>query len=65
LLTGAGVVFVLPAGFRPSHQADYQTIVAGSPGQVSVFPSGVVCRSQDILSGEAASFDGITFRAEG
>jgi hypothetical protein len=47
-LTGAGVLFVLPPGFRPSHQADFPTMVAGSPGQVSVFPSGVVCRSQDI-----------------
>jgi hypothetical protein len=65
LLTGAGVVFVLPPGFRPSHQADFQTMVGGNPGQVSVFPSGVVCRSQDSQPGDSASFDGITFRAEG
>jgi hypothetical protein len=65
LITGAGVLFVLPPGFRPSHQADFQTMVAGDPGQVSVFPSGVVCRSQDVMEGESASFDGITFRAAG
>jgi hypothetical protein len=64
-VTGAGVVFVLPPGFRPSHQADFPTIVGGNRGQVSVFSSGVVCRSQDIMGGESASFDGITFRAEG
>jgi len=64
-VTGAGVLFVLPPGFRPSHQADFQTMVGGNPGQVSVFSSGVVCRSQDIAGGESASFDGITFRAEG
>ena len=63
-VTGAGVVFALPPGFRPSHQADFQTMVGGNPGQVSVFPSGVVCRSQDIMGGESASFDGITFRGE-
>jgi hypothetical protein len=39
-------------------------MVGGNPGQVSVFPSGVVCRSQDIMGGESASFDGITFRGE-
>lgn len=65
LLTGAGVVFVLPQGFRPSHQADFLTMVGGNQGQVSVFPSGVVCRSQDSQPGDSASFDGITFRAEG
>jgi hypothetical protein len=65
LLTGAGVVFVLPPGFRPSHQADFQTMVGDNPGPVSVFATGVVCRSQDIMGGESASFDGITFRAEG
>jgi hypothetical protein len=64
-VTGAGVVFVLPPGFRPSHQADFLTMVGGNSGQVSVFSSGVVCRSQDIMGGESASFDGITFRAEG
>jgi hypothetical protein len=65
-LTGAGVLFVLPPSFRPSHQADFTTMVGGNPGQVSVFPSGVVCRSQDFIAGgESASFDGITFRAEG
>ena len=64
-LTGAGVLFVLPPGFRPSHQADFQTMVGGNPGQVSVFASGVVCRSQDIMGDESASFDGITFRAGG
>jgi hypothetical protein len=64
-LTGAGVMFVLSPGFRPSHQADFLTRVAGSSGQVSVFSSGVVCRSEDILGGESVSLDGITFRAGG
>jgi hypothetical protein len=63
-LTGAGVLFILPPGFHPSHRADFTTMVGGTPGQVSVFASGVVCRSQDINGGESVSFDGITFRAE-
>jgi hypothetical protein len=64
-VTGAGVVFVLPPGFRPSHQADFPTMVGDNLGQVSVFATGVVCRSHDVMGGESASFDGITFRAEG
>jgi hypothetical protein len=65
VIRGAGVVFVLPPGFRPPHQAEFPASFAGDPGQVTVLKSGAVCRSGDTASGESASFDGITFRAEG
>jgi hypothetical protein len=59
----AGVMFVLPAGYRPPNEEIFAVDNSDGFGRIDVLPSGVVCSGTNTPSNGFASLDGITFRA--
>jgi hypothetical protein len=58
-----GVVFQLPAGYRPANQERFADVNTDGFGYVDVTQTGIACSDPSTAEGGYVTLDGITFRA--
>jgi hypothetical protein len=60
-----GVLFRLPAGYRPANEEAFTDDNSDAFGRIDVQPGGIVCSLSSTAASGFATLDGIAFRAEG